>query len=59
MLGEKVQVDLTKLYLARFSKDGEWYRAAPRSGVDPNGQVGENVSLLSVVTSHSAKVRGR
>lgn len=39
MLGEKVQVDLTKLYLARFSKDGEWYRAAPRSGVDPNGQV--------------------
>ncbi|XP_045124704.1 tudor domain-containing protein 7-like isoform X2 [Portunus trituberculatus] len=38
MLGEKVQVDLTKLYLARFSKDGEWYRAAPRSAVDPNGQ---------------------
>ncbi|KAK8404627.1 hypothetical protein O3P69_007705 [Scylla paramamosain] len=39
MLGEKVPVDLTKLYLARFSKDGEWYRAAPRSAVDPNGQV--------------------
>ncbi|XP_050737035.1 tudor domain-containing protein 7B-like isoform X2 [Eriocheir sinensis] len=39
MLGEKVEVDLTKLYLARFSKDGEWYRAAPRSSVDPDGTV--------------------
>lgn len=39
MLGEDVNIDLTRLYLARFSEDGEWYRAAPRSNVDPDGKV--------------------
>ncbi|XP_076069897.1 tudor domain-containing protein 7-like isoform X2 [Oratosquilla oratoria] len=29
--GEDLQIDLTKLYLAKFAEDGEWYRAAPRS----------------------------
>ncbi|KAK8735865.1 hypothetical protein OTU49_005352 [Cherax quadricarinatus] len=38
MLGEDVNIDLTRLYLARFSEDGEWYRAAPRSNVDPDGK---------------------
>ncbi|XP_042210305.1 tudor domain-containing protein 7B-like isoform X2 [Homarus americanus] len=39
MLGENVQIDLTRLYLARFSEDGEWYRAAPRSNIDQDGKV--------------------
>lgn len=39
MLGENIQIDLTRLYLARFNEDGEWYRAAPRSAVDPDGKV--------------------
>lgn len=38
MLGEDVKIDLTRLYLARFSEDGEWYRAVPRANVDPNGK---------------------
>ncbi|XP_071520267.1 tudor domain-containing protein 7B-like isoform X2 [Panulirus ornatus] len=39
MLGESAEIDLTRLYLARFSEDGEWYRAAPRSNIDPDGKV--------------------
>lgn len=39
MLGEGMEIDLTRLYLAKFSQDGEWYRAAPRSAPDPNGKV--------------------
>lgn len=39
ILGEDAKIDLTRLYLARFSEDGEWYRAAPRANVDPNGKV--------------------
>ncbi|XP_066990756.1 tudor domain-containing protein 7B isoform X4 [Macrobrachium rosenbergii] len=38
ILGEDAKIDLTRLYLARFSEDGEWYRAAPRANVDPNGK---------------------
>ncbi|XP_047483847.1 tudor domain-containing protein 7-like isoform X5 [Penaeus chinensis] len=39
MLGEDVKIDPTRLYLAQFSEDGQWYRAAPRSSVDPDGKV--------------------
>ncbi|XP_042881479.1 tudor domain-containing protein 7B-like isoform X5 [Penaeus japonicus] len=39
MLGEDVKIDPTRLYLAQFSEDGQWYRAAPRSNVDPDGKV--------------------
>ncbi|KAK4298176.1 hypothetical protein Pmani_029459 [Petrolisthes manimaculis] len=39
ILGEGMEIDLTRLYLAKFSQDGEWYRAAPRSTPDPNGKV--------------------
>ncbi|XP_069986778.1 tudor domain-containing protein 7B isoform X18 [Penaeus vannamei] len=38
MLGEDVKIDPTRLYLAQFSEDGQWYRAAPRSSVDPDGK---------------------
>ncbi|XP_068230031.1 tudor domain-containing protein 7B isoform X2 [Palaemon carinicauda] len=38
ILGEDAKIDLTRLYLARYSEDGEWYRAAPRANVDPNGK---------------------
>ncbi|KAK4298178.1 hypothetical protein Pmani_029459 [Petrolisthes manimaculis] len=38
ILGEGMEIDLTRLYLAKFSQDGEWYRAAPRSTPDPNGK---------------------
>lgn len=37
----EVSVDLTKLYLARFSGDEEWYRAVPKSPVDAEGKVGK------------------
>lgn len=39
MLGVDVKIDPTRLYLAQFSEDGQWYRAAPRSSVDPDGKV--------------------
>lgn len=37
--GEAMEIDLTRLYLARFNEDGEWYRAVPRSNIDPDGKV--------------------
>ncbi|XP_069180436.1 tudor domain-containing protein 7B isoform X6 [Procambarus clarkii] len=36
--GEAMEIDLTRLYLARFNEDGEWYRAVPRSNIDPDGK---------------------
>ena len=51
ILGEDVKLDLTRLYLARFNEDGEWYRAVPRANVDPNGKVGR--SWLCLTLAHS------
>ena len=30
-VSNEVTIDLTKLYLAKFSENGEWYRVAPRT----------------------------
>ena len=38
---QEVSIDLTKLYFAYFSDDGEWYRAKPKSVVDVDGKVGK------------------
>lgn len=48
LLGEKLDLDPTRLYLAKFSQDSNWYRASPRSGVDPNGKVFVGCCLIYI-----------